>query len=134
MNDQLISALEVALPKWVARVAPGVDPAPIVAETLVAIRALLLLDVDEQRTTPLAVIRDVAVSLLGDALRTAGVTPPGRTTLDPFLVERFPSDVYGLTPSGWAEIDHDLVGPGIAWGAAKAYVHRRRHEPPAPSD
>ena len=87
--------------------------------------ALLEADVDEQRTTPLAIIRDVAVPLLTSTLQSMGApVPDGR---DPFLRERFPDDVYALTPAGWADVDESLVAPGIAWGAAKAWTHKARH-------
>jgi hypothetical protein len=41
----------------------------------------------------------------------------------------FPDDDYGLTPASFADIDPALAEPGLAWGAAKAWVHRRRHQP-----
>jgi hypothetical protein len=121
----LEDAIEVALPRWVARVAPGVDPAPIVAAVMPPLRALLAADIDEQTTTPLAIIRDVAVPLLTSSLRAAGVDPDG-VERDEFARTHFPDDVYGLTPSSWADVDESLVSPGIAWGAAKAFVHKQR--------
>jgi hypothetical protein len=120
----LADALEGALPRWVARVAPGADAAAVVSAVMHDVRALLVLDIDEQRTTPLAIVRDVAVPLLTDALRERGVVPVER---DDFARERFPHDVYGLAPAGWADIDDALVEPGIAWGAAKAFTHKQRH-------
>lgn len=90
-----------------------------------AVRELLAQDIDEQRSTPLAVVRDVAVPLLTSALRTGGAAVPVGDR-DEFAVRHFPDDVYGLTPSSWADIDESLVSPGIAWGAAKAFVHKQR--------
>ncbi|HEX4979611.1 MAG TPA: hypothetical protein VFV35_06065 [Acidimicrobiales bacterium] len=119
----LAAAMEDALPRWVARVAPGIDPAPVTAAVTVAVRDLLALDVDAQRTTPLAVVRDVAVPLLTAELRARGAAPAAR---DDFAAERFPDDVYGLTPASWADVDDSLVEAGIAWGAAKAFVHLQR--------
>lgn len=121
----LADAIETALPRWVRRVAPGVDPAPIVAEVMPRMRELLAADIDEQATTPLAIIREVAVPLLTSSLRAAGVEVPSAAR-DEFVAARFPDDVYGLTPSSWADIDESLVSPGIAWGAAKAFVHKQR--------
>lgn len=122
----LADAIEAALPRWMGRVAPGIDPAPIVAEVMPRVRALLAADIDEQTTTPLAVVRDVAVPMLTAALRAAGAAAPPAADRDEFARTRFPDDVYGLTPSSWADIDESLVSPGIAWGAAKAFVHKQR--------
>ena len=121
----LADALERVLPRWIGRVAPGVDPAPIVGAVMPEIRALLASDIDEQRTTPLALVRDRAVPLLTAALAEAGALAVDR---DDFTRSRFPHDVYGLTPSSWADIDESLTEPGIAWGAAKAFTHRQRHQ------
>lgn len=121
----LADAIETALPRWMGRVAPGIDPAPIVAEVMPRVRSLLAADIDEQTTTPIAVVRDVAVPMLTSALRAAG-TPASEVERDEFARTRFPDDVYGLTPSSWADIDESLVSPGIAWGAAKAFVHKQR--------
>lgn len=123
--NALAEAIEAALPVWIGRVAPGVDPAPIVAAVMAEVRALLAADIDDQRTTPLAVIREVAVPMLTSALHAAGTRDPVAHR-DEFAVSRFPDDVYGLTPSSWADIDESLVEPGIVWGAAKAFVHNQR--------
>jgi hypothetical protein len=120
----LAEAIEEALPRWIGRVAPGVDPAPIVGDVMPEVRALLDADIDEQATTPLALLRDLVVPRLTAALRSQGAPPVER---DDFARSRFPDDVYGLTPSSWADIDDSLMGPGIAWGAAKAFVHKTRH-------
>ena len=85
-------------------------------------RALLLLDVEEQRVNPLALLRR-AVSYPTDVLRGAGVPPVVRSEFD----ERaFPDDVYALTPASFADIDPALHEPGILWGAAKAHAHLQR--------
>ena len=41
--------------------------------------------------------------------------------------ESFPDDDYDLAPASLADVDPDLVELGVAWGAAKAMAHRRRH-------
>jgi len=141
----LADAIEGALPDWVersvARRLPGEDdpdgPPPewIAAATTEAatraraevgprIRALLDADIDEQRTTPLALLR-TAVSYPGAVLAAAGVPPVDR---DAAQVRLFPDDVYDLTPATFADVDPALAEPGMAWGVAKAWTHRQRHQ------
>lgn len=91
-----------------------------------AVRALLETDIDAQTTTPLALLR-TAVRYPTGVLAAAGV--PG-VQRDEFAEEAFPDDVYDLTPASLADIDPSLADPGLAWGAAKAWVHKRRHLPP----
>jgi hypothetical protein len=45
---------------------------------------------------------------------------------DEFAERAFPEDVHGLAPAAFEDISPDLRGPGIEWGAAKAFVHLRR--------
>jgi hypothetical protein len=137
----LAEALQAVLPGWVERSVVGVAQraghpvdddllseahrAGIEAEHRVGgqLAELLALDVDEQRTNPLSLLRG-AVAYPTAVLRHAGVVPAGR---DRFAVERFPDDDYDLSPVSFADIDPSLVDLGIQWGAAKAYVHRTRH-------
>jgi hypothetical protein len=93
-----------------------------------ALHELLSADVDSQRSTPLAVVR-AAVSYPTGVLSEARVPPVAR---DRFVSERFPDDPYGLTPASLQALDPALAEPAIAWGAAKAMAHRRRHgQPPS---
>ena len=87
------------------------------------VRALLELDIDAQTTTPLSVLRD-AVRYPSEVLEEAGVPPVER---DDFAEERFPDDPYDLTPATFTDIDPALGELGLAWGAAKAWTHKRRH-------
>lgn len=87
--------------------------------------ALLAADIDEQQANPLYLLRE-AVRYPTEVLRSAGVPPVER---DRFAEERFPDDDYDLTPASFADIDPDLLPLGLAWGAAKAWEHRRRHAP-----
>jgi hypothetical protein len=87
------------------------------------LRALLSSDVDTQRSTPLEAVR-AAVTYPTGVLRAAGVAPVER---DRFTTERFPDDVYGLTPASLAAVDPSLGELSVRWGAAKAAAHRRRH-------
>jgi len=86
---------------------------------------LLAADVDDQDTTPLAVVRGAVVHPTA-VLRRAGVPPVRR---DAFDEARFPDDPYGLTPASLAELDPSLAEPALVWGAAKARAHRARHGP-----
>lgn len=137
----LAAAVEEALPAWVERSVErllvaftgSADPGTM-AEARAAgrraaadvgsrVRALLEADVDEQRTNPLAILRS-AVPYPTEVLRRAGVPPVVR---DEFAEERFPDDVYDLSPAAFADIDPALHPLGLEWGAAKAWVHRQRH-------
>ena len=144
--DEIASALadgiEAALPGWVERSVARVfmawcgrpvDGAVAAAATAAGerardeigprVRALLAADIDEQRSTPLAIVRS-AVRYPGEVLRDAGVRPVAR---DDFAVRSFPDDDYDLAPASFADIDPSLTDVGIAWGAAKAFEHKRRH-------
>jgi hypothetical protein len=139
----LADAIEAALPGWVVRCVDGrwrdwkgagapddvLDAARAAGgragrEVGSAVRALLALDVDEQRVNPLAVVRR-AVSFPTEVLRAAGMPPVVR---DEFDERAFPEDVYALTPAAFADVDQSLYEPGLLWGAAKAHAHlvRRR--------
>jgi hypothetical protein len=93
------------------------------ATVLPALRALLAADIDAQRTNPLAVLRG-AVRYPTAVLVGLGVPPVVR---DGFAERAFPEDVYDLSPAAFADVDESLHEPGLRWGAAKAFVHRRRH-------
>jgi hypothetical protein len=86
------------------------------------VRALLALDVDEQRVNPLDVVRR-AVSYPTMVLRAAGMPEVVR---DEFAARTFPDDVYDLAPASFAEVDQSLYEPGVEWGAAKAHAHLSR--------
>lgn len=139
--DDLVAAVEVALPGWVQRAvaerwAAGTDgePPPEVQEAtreaaaaavddvVPALRALLAGDVADQRTNPLEVIRRGVVhpTLV---LQGAGVAPVDR---DEQARRIFPDDLYDLVPGAFADLDPAVEEPGLRWGAAKAHVLLRR--------
>ncbi len=137
----LVAAVEEALPRWVegsverlvSAYRGAVDPA-VAAEARLAgaraatevgarVRQLVEADIDEQRANPLSLLRD-AVRYPTQVLEGAGVPPVER---DSFSVERFPDDLYDLTPASFADVDPALHEPGMAWGAAKAMAHMQRH-------
>lgn len=143
----LVDGVEAALPGWVQRsvrrlvlawaghldedqAAAAADAGRQAVEDVGGrLRSLVSADVDAQTTTPLGIVRD-AVRYPTEVLRAAGVPPVQR---DEFAETTFPDDVYGLAPASWVDVDPALVELGLAWGAARAMAHRRRHgtAPPA---
>ena len=139
--DELGRGIEAALPSWVERSVERVMTAwsgtvPDAVRQAAAeagaragrevggpVKQLLAADVDEQPTTPLALVR-TAVRYPTEVLRAAGVPAVAR---DRFSERAFPGDTYDLTPASFADLDPDLAEVGLAWGAAKAFVHKRRH-------
>ena len=96
------------------------------AEVGARLRALLAEDVDEQRTSPLSILRG-AVRYPTEVLAAAGVPPVRR---DEFAERAFPDDVYGLTPAAWRDLGDAVQDAGVVWGAwkAKTVLDRRRAE------
>ncbi len=84
-----------------------------------ALRDALARPADEQRLGPLQVIRE-GLEPVTRLLTDMRVPVPAR---DDFSVRAFPGDVYGLVPSSFRDIDESLHDVGIAWGAAKAWLH-----------
>ena len=142
--DRLANAVEAAVPRWVhtkieqvlagqamatnAEIEAAADAAAALAQAEVggAVRRLLESDVDDQRTTPLALLR-AAVEYPTAVLRACGAGPVAR---DRFTADAFPADIYDLTPASFSDLDPSDTGlaeAGLAWGAAKAFVHHRRH-------
>lgn len=140
-SEDLIVAVEAALPRWVGRVVTQrwrewrrEEPPPEVmaaataagaraqAELGAALRQLLATDVDQQATNPLAVIRR-AVPAATAVLADHGVPHVHR---DADAVRLFPDDVYDLTPASFADLDEAVHEPGLVWGAAKAHIILRR--------
>jgi hypothetical protein len=137
----LADAIEAAIPTWVMRSIEGrwrdwtggdagtelLEAARVAGELAgadvgSAVRALLVLDVDEQRVNPLALVRR-AVTYPTAVLRDAGVPPVVR---DEFDERAFPDDIYALVPASFADVDPALHEPGLLWGAAKAHAHLAR--------
>jgi hypothetical protein len=87
------------------------------------LKELLAADVDQQWTTPLALVRPL-VGFATGVLEKVGV--PG-VERDDFQVARFPDDEYGLTPASLSVLGEDVADLALVWGAAKALAHRQRH-------
>jgi hypothetical protein len=139
--SELADAIEAALGPWVERSVERVHvqqlmrrPPQEVREAAARagleateevgskVRALLALDIDEQRSGPLSVLRSAA-RFPTRVLLDAGVPTSVR---DEFLQKQFPEDVYDLGPAAFADLDPALHEPGLIWGAAKAHVHLAR--------
>jgi hypothetical protein len=139
----LADAVVHALPGWVERSVArlvrawtGGEPAAEVLEAAqdagrraavevgADVRALVEADIDDQRTTPLSLLR-AAVRYPTEVLQAAGVPPVERDAVQERLL---PGDVYDLSPATFADVDPTLAEPGMLWGAAKALAHRRRHQ------
>ena len=86
------------------------------------VKAVLALDIDEQQVPPLSLLRQ-AVRYPTAVLQQAGVPPVVR---DEFAERNFPQDIYNLSPANFADISPALHELGMAWGAAKAFVHLQR--------
>lgn len=140
--DQLGEAVHQALPSWVVRCVTEryvlwsgasalsnsmLDEAKAAGQTAQQeqgqqIRAVLSLDIDEQQVPPLSLLRQ-AVKHPTRVLQNAGVPPVVR---DEFAERNFPNDLYDLNPANFADVDPGLHELGMAWGAAKAFVHLQR--------
>jgi len=124
--ERVVSAWVGAVPETV-RAEAEIAGQAAAAEVGPVVRTLLLRDIDDQSGTPLAILRR-AVAYPTAVLLGAGVPPVRR---DDYSLERFPADIYDLTPANLADVDPALAELGLAWGAAKAWSHRRRHAGPA---
>ena len=117
----LVDAVDVAIEGWV--VAQAADAAARCRHDIVPrLRALVVLDLDSQPTTPLEILRN-AGSYPTAVLAAAGVAPIRR---DDFDERRDPDDVYGVAPVAFADLGAAVGAAGIVWGAAKAHVHLAR--------
>jgi len=139
--DDLLAAVEVALPAWVQHVVAlrweqwngGEVPAELadatrdaaaaaVEDVVPALRALLAQDVGEQQGNPLAIVRRAVVHPTR-VLASAEVPPVVR---DSDAERLFPEDVFDLVPASFGDLGADVHEPGLRWGAAKAHVLLRR--------
>jgi hypothetical protein len=129
----ILAGVERELPGWVVRHvtrlldAWGRDPqtrarAEVDAE-VAELHRLFALDVEEQRATPLQIVRS-AYREPTEILEAAGVPPVRR---DEFEQRALPDDRYGLAIRSLGELgDDDLAPLLLAWGVGKATVVRAR--------
>ena len=138
-GEELTDAVEAAIGPWVAaavrsRLGRPPDPAIIDAadaaadaarrQVTGALRALTALDIDDQWTNPLAIIRSATAHPTA-VLRSAGVAPVDRDVHDARIN---PDDVYALAPAAFADLGERVHDAGLRWGAAKAHVHLERRK------
>jgi hypothetical protein len=105
----------------------AVDAGRAATERVVAeLRALFALDADEQRSTPLEIVRR-AYREPTAVLAAADIPPVER---DEFAERAWPDDTYGLVVHGLGDLgDEELAPLQMAWGMAKAKVLRSRRAP-----
>ncbi len=140
-GNALADAIVRALPAWVLgcvnkfaadiaseesqRVAQLVADAGTGAAAAVEppLRKLLAAPIDEQRSTPLTIVR-TAVQFPTAVLQALGVAPIER---DPFDARAFPLDLYGISPASWGDLGPDVGEAGLRWSVNKAFLHRHLH-------
>ena len=125
-TEELAQAVERVLPGWVLRCVAlrlGGVPAGADAVAAEAGRVVGAAIRDLGGRTPLEVLRG-AVVYPTRVLQDAGVAPVER---DEFSKDRFPDDVYDLTPAAWADVDESLTEPGLRWMAARVLEHKAAH-------
>ena len=132
-------AILVALPQWAERIvvartdttqadegrAAGERMAEALAEPLAR---LLSADMDEQRGTPLTLLRS-AHRPLTDLLAARGVPYAVRDDADRAAN---PDDVFAVAPRSFGDLGEVVHDAGLRWGVAKAFAHRARHRDSSP--
>ncbi len=138
---QLVDAAKAAVPRWIEQQISQRLPDPIDKQTsqqiqqlaaeasthiVAELEILVFTDIDQQRTTPLSILRQL-VSTVTEVLDKHDTQRPRRDSQKAAL---YPDDIYDVTPANFAAFGADMHEAGIAWGAAKAYehLHRRRQE------
>ena len=90
------------------------------------LRSLFALAPQDQRATPLEIVRSVRREAT-EVLAAAGIPEVERDRYD---VRSFPDDVYGIVPKAITDLgDEDLGGALLAWGIGKARVLQERATP-----
>ena len=132
-------AILVALPQWAERIvaertgiahagegrAAGERMADALADPLAR---LLSADMDEQRGTPLTLLRS-AHRPLTDLLARLGVPYATRDDADRTAN---PDDVFAVAPRTFGDLGEAVHDAGLRWGVAKAFAHRARHRDSSP--
>jgi hypothetical protein len=144
-SDAIVDGVERELPGWVERSVArildawgrtppderaraerdAIDAGRVATARVVGeLRAMFALDPAEQRSTPLAIVRQAyrePTAVLG----SLGIPPVER---DEFDERAWPDDTYGLVVRGLGDLGDDELAPlQMAWGLAKAKVLRARY-------
>lgn len=135
--SQLVEAVDAAIEGWAQRClltrAPQLRDEAVAAsracrsEVRAALTALVESDIDEQRATPLQIVR-LSAGRLARVLADAGIAPPPPAAS---LSGVGADDAYALGPASWADLGDEVNEAGLRWGAAKAMVHLRRRNGPS---
>lgn len=137
--EDLAKQIDVGLPEWIREslgrflgqdqlleLQGETEAAEREASTqlMVQLRRFLDQDIDQQRTTPLAILRQ-AVPLVTRILQQAGVPHANR---DRDAARIHPDDYYDLTPASYGDFGDDVQQASLLWGAAKAHIHIQRRK------
>lgn len=138
-GQRLRQCIIEALPGWIEaqiaqRLAAPIEDDPEIAAVSAAVTHsvasrladLIEADVDDPRSGPLECIRQ-SLGPVTELLGRRGATQPERDSFDRRVR---PDDVFALGPMSFLELGPDVHAAGIEWGAAKAFLHRRRNMPP----
>lgn len=143
---ELVAAVDDSVEGWVRRAVLDRVAGPLPAALMLSLdraaaearagivsrlRSLLDLDLDQQWTNPLAVLRS-AVCYPTAVLIEAGAAPADR---DESARRLHPDDQFDLVPAAFGDFSQRVHDAGITWGAAKAHIHlqRRRAETGRPA-
>ncbi len=96
--------------------------AAVTAAAVAGLRRLAVTEIDEQRVTPLQVLRRELRPLTAWLVDQRLPVPPR----DEVAKRADPHDLYDLAPATFADVGPATGSAGIAWGAAKAHVHLAR--------
>lgn len=94
----------------------------VTAACVAALRRLAATDVDDQRVTPLQVLRGELRPLTAWLVDQRVPVPPR----DEAAKRADPHDLYDLAPATFADVGPATATAGLTWGAAKAHVHLSR--------
>lgn len=140
IGEDLRAAVGAAVPSWLERIVGGVlatqqitpegsfpqDFQAMAERTSrfvdTGLETLFAADPDEQRGTPLGVLR-AALRFPSELLDAHGAVAVRRDDMARWSV---PEDRYNLCPANLAELSDEAGQLGLAWGAGKAHIHLKR--------